>query len=88
MRYMVVESFNAGAVRAVYARLAKKGRMMPDGLTYLDSWISQDLGRCYQLMECDDPALFEPWIAAWSDLASFEIVPVISSAEAAGAASS
>lgn len=83
MRYMVIETFNQGAAPAIYARLADKGRLAPDGLIYLDSWISEDLGRCFQLMECDDPALFDAWIAAWSDLALFEILPVISSREAA-----
>lgn len=83
MRYMVIETFNQGAAPAIYARLADNGRMAPDGLTYLDSWISEDLGRCFQLMECADPALFDAWTAAWSDLAQFEIVPVVSSQEAA-----
>ena len=88
MRYMVIERFNEGAAPQIYARLKEKGRMMPKGLTYVDSWISEDLSRCYQLMECDDPDLFEPWIAAWADLFTYEIVPVISSAKAAEAAGS
>jgi Domain of unknown function (DUF3303) len=84
MRYMVVETYTRGP-EPVYRRAAERGRMLPDGLRYLDSWVVDDeaLDRCFQLMETDDPGLFEPWIAAWSDLASFEIHPVLSSAEAA-----
>jgi Domain of unknown function (DUF3303) len=83
VRYMVIETFTQGA-GPVYARAAERGRMVPPGLEYVDSWVDdRDLGRCFQLMETDDPSLFEPWIAAWSDLADFEVVPVVSSAEAA-----
>lgn len=79
---MVIERFVHGA-RPVYERLAERGRMMPDGLEYVDSWIDERLDRCFQLMETDDPALFEPWIEAWSDLMEFEVVPVVGSSEAA-----
>lgn len=79
---MVIERFVQGA-RPVYERLAERGRMMPDGLEYVDSWIDERLGRCFQLMDADDPALFDPWIEAWSDLMEFEVVPVIGSSEAA-----
>jgi Domain of unknown function (DUF3303) len=82
VRYMVIETFLRGA-EPVYARAAERGRMLPDGLAYVDSWVDAGLDRCFQLMETDDPSLFEPWIAAWSDLADFEVVPVVSSAEAA-----
>jgi len=84
MRYMVVETYTSGP-EPVYRRAAERGRMLPDGLRYVDSWVVDDgaLDRCFQLMETDDPALFEPWIAAWSDLASFEVRPVVGSAEAA-----
>ena len=85
MRYMVVEKFIRGA-RPVYERAAKRGRMLPPGLEYLDSWIDERLDRCFQLMETDDPTLFDDWTAHWSDLAEFEIVPVISSEEAAARA--
>ncbi len=57
--------------------------MLPDGLVYLDSWVDERLHRCFQLMETDDPQLLEDWMARWSDLAEFEVVPVITSAEAA-----
>lgn len=80
---MVIETFLRGA-EPVYARAAERGRMLPEGLLYLDSWVAaRERDRCFQLMETDDPSLFEPWIAAWSDLAEFEVVPVIGSAEAA-----
>jgi len=82
-RYMVVETFKQGP-EPVYERLAERGRMMPDGLVYVDSWIDEDdRSRCFQLMETDDPALFDEWTSNWSDLMEYEIVPVISSAEAA-----
>jgi Domain of unknown function (DUF3303) len=79
---MVIERFVQGA-RPVYERAAEKGRMLPDGLVHLDSWIDESLERCFQLMETDDPALFDQWIANWSDIAEFEVVPVIESATAA-----
>jgi Protein of unknown function (DUF3303) len=80
---MVIETFTQGP-RPVYARAAERGRMLPAGLVFIDSWIDERrLDRCFQLMETDDPGLFDDWIAAWSDLANFEIVPVIGSDEAA-----
>jgi hypothetical protein len=85
VRYMVIENFEKGA-RPVYERAAEKGRMLPPGLTYLDSWIDERLDRCFQLMETDDPRLLDRWTAEWSDLTRFEIVPVISSTEAAARA--
>jgi Protein of unknown function (DUF3303) len=83
VRYMVVETFVSGP-EPVYERFADRGRMMPEGLVYVDSWIDErDRRRCFQLMETDDPALFDEWTSNWSDLMECEIVPVISSAEAA-----
>jgi Protein of unknown function (DUF3303) len=78
---MVIERFVRGAP-PVYERLAERGRMMPQGLEYVDSWIDERLERCFQLMETEDPDLFDAWIDAWSDLMEFEVVPVIASAEA------
>jgi Domain of unknown function (DUF3303) len=78
---MVIETFLRGAA-PVYERAAEKGRMLPPGLVYVDSWIDESLGRCFQLMETDDPSRFGEWIAQWADLASFEIVPVVDSDEA------
>lgn len=84
MRYMVIERFTHGP-GPVYERAAAQGRMLPDGLHFVDSWIVADdhLDRCFQLMDTDDPSLFDTWTSAWADLATFEIVPVITSADAA-----
>ena len=79
---MVVERFRRGAA-PVYERAAECGRLLPAGLTYVDSWVDQRLDRCFQLMETDDPGLFDDWMERWSDLADFEVVPVITSADAA-----
>jgi hypothetical protein len=80
-RYMVIERFTRGAA-PVYERAAERGRLLPDGLVYVDSWIDERLDRCFQLMETDDPRLLHEWTARWSDLVEFEVVPVITSAEA------
>lgn len=79
---MVIERFVHGA-KPVYERAAETGRMLPEGLAYVDSWIDESLERCFQLMETDDPALFDEWIANWNDIGEFEVVPVVDSAEAA-----
>jgi hypothetical protein len=85
MRYMVIERYRSGP-GPVYERAAARGRMLPDGLRYVSSWVAAgDMDRCFQLMEADDPALFDAWTERWDDLVSFEIVPVITSAEAAAA---
>ncbi len=84
MRYMVIERFKNAA--GIYRRLRQRGRMMPDGLTYVDSWISDDLSRCFQLMEARSRDQFDEWIANWSDLMDFEVVPVVSSSEASARA--
>jgi Protein of unknown function (DUF3303) len=81
MLYMVVETFTRGAA-PVYERAAERGRMLPPGVTYVDSWVDERLGRCFQLMEAEDRRGLDEWIARWSDLADFEVVPVIGSAEA------
>jgi len=85
MLYMVIEHFRDGDARPVYRRFAEQGRLAPPGLTYVASWVTADLRRCYQVMECDDPALLEAWMARWRDLVDFEVVPVVTSAEAAAA---
>ena len=83
MLYMVIERFRDGGAAAVFRRFRARGRMLPAGLRYVDSWVAADTGRCFQLMECDDAALFEQWIERWQDLVEFEVVPVVTSAEAA-----
>lgn len=86
MLFMVIERLGGreGAA-AVYRRFRERGRMTPDGLRYVASWVEPDYGRCFQLMECDDPALLDLWAARWRDLVEFEIVPVVTSEEAAAA---
>jgi hypothetical protein len=81
---MVVERYLRGP-EPVYARVEAKGRMLPAGLERVDSWVVDDvpMDRCFQLMEADDPALFDEWFAHWADLVEFEVHPVLSSAEAA-----
>jgi hypothetical protein len=76
MLFMVIEHFRDQDAKAVYRRFREKGRMMPEGLHFVASWVAADLGRCFQVMECDDITLLQRWVAAWSDLAAFEIVPV------------
>ncbi len=83
MLYMVIERFRPGQAPAVYRRAREHGRMMPPGLRYVASWVEADFARCFQVMECDDPELLQVWIRAWEDLVDFEVVPVITSAEAA-----
>ena len=82
MLYMIIETFRQGA-EPVYARYHEKGRLAPEGLTYLDSWVEEGGMRCFQLMRADDRALIEQWTARWDDLVAFEVVPVVPSAEAA-----
>jgi len=73
-RYMVIEHFAPGALSAVYERFQEKGRMLPAGLVYLDSWLEKDGQRCFQLMETNDPSLFDTWVGSWKDLIRFEII--------------
>ena len=81
--YMVVEHFKGGDAVAVYRRFHAHGRLAPEGLSYISSWVDQKLERCYQLMETDDPRLLDVWIARWSDIVDFEVHPVMTSSEAA-----
>jgi len=76
MLFMVIERFRDGNAHAVYDRFREKGRLMPDGLIFVGSWVAADLRRCFQVMECDDITLLQRWAAEWSDLIEFEIVPV------------
>jgi len=81
--YMVVEHFKDGDAVPVYRRFRERGRMLPDGLVYVSSWVDRSFAHCYQLMETDDRALLDQWIASWSDLADFEVHQVLTSIEAA-----
>ncbi len=76
MLFMVIERFRNQDGKAVYRRFRDKGRMTPEGLEFVGSWVSADLDRCFQVMECDDVGLLQSWVAEWSDLVEFEIVPV------------
>lgn len=87
MHYMVVERFLGGKAGPVYRRFADRGRLAPEGLEYVSSWVNLELGVCYQVMACDDPSLLQVWMANWQDLVEFEVVPVVTSAEAASAVS-
>jgi hypothetical protein len=81
--YMVIERFKDGDAAPVYRRFRDNGRLAPEGLAYVSSWVDTNLERCYQLMETDNPLLLDQWIARWSDIVDFEVHPVITSAEAA-----
>lgn len=83
MLYMVIEHFRDGDARPVYARFRERGRLAPEGLTYVNSWVTQDLRRCYQVMDSPSRTLLDQWIAAWTDLVEFEVLEVITSADAA-----
>ena len=83
MLYMVIEHFRKGNAAPVYRRYRELGRQAPDGLTYVASWVTPDLTRCYQVMECEDRTQLDEWISQWADLVQFEVIPVITSDEAA-----
>ena len=74
--YMVLERFLPGCKEEVYERLQRKGRMLPEGLEYVDSWVEEEGDRCFQLMRARSPELFAIWTASWSDLVAFEIVEI------------
>ncbi|HVX38262.1 MAG TPA: DUF3303 family protein [Gemmatimonadaceae bacterium] len=80
---MIVEHYRNADPRPVYARFRARGRMAPAGLTYISSWVTPDGAHCYQVMEGADRALVDEWIANWADIVDFEVIPVITSPEAA-----
>ena len=83
MLFMVIEQFRGGEAAPVYRRLRARGRLAPEGVRYVSSWVTSDLRGCYQGMECDDRQLLEVWMDEWKDLVEFEMLPVITSHEAA-----
>ena len=85
MLYMIIEHFRDGDARPVYRRFRDRGRLAPEGLTYVSSWVDLDYRRCFQVMESPSEELLRQWTANWKDLVAFEIVPVRPSAEAAAA---
>jgi hypothetical protein len=84
MLFMVIETFGHDP-KAVYRRFREKGRQTPDGLEFMESWVTADFARCFQLMRCDDVTLLQRWVAEWCDLGGFEIVPVVAGRETAAA---
>ena len=85
MLFMVIERFRDGRVHDVYRRFRDRGRLAPEGLRYVSSWVDLDFSRCFQVMEADQESLVREWTAHWDDLVDFEVVPVQTSAEAAAA---
>lgn len=88
MLFMVIEHFDQARVKDIYRRFHERGRLMPEGLRYVDSWIQADFARCFQVMECDDVTELQKWVLEWGDLARFEIVPLASSKATAEAVKS
>jgi hypothetical protein len=82
MLFMIVEHFKDGDPVPVYRRFREQGRLMPAGLTYVGSWITEDLTRCYQVMECADRSLLDEWMSHWEDVMRLEVIPVITSPDA------
>ena len=85
MLFMIIERFKPGRAPEVYRRFRDRGRMAPDGLQYVASWVDLDFERCFQVMAADDVSLVRAWMANWNDLVDFEVVPVRTSADAAAA---
>ena len=83
MLYMIIEEFRDGDALPAYRRLRDCGRQVPDGLAYINSWVTSEMKRCYQVMECDDRALLDDWMSRWADVVHFEVIPVITSSQAA-----
>jgi uncharacterized protein DUF3303 len=81
--YLVIEHFRNGDAAPVYRRFREQGRLAPEGLRYISSWVTEQMDRCYQLMETEDRTLLDQWMANWNDLLEFEVHPVISSQEVA-----
>jgi Protein of unknown function (DUF3303) len=80
--YMIIERFKNRDPVPVYRRFRDRGRMAPEGLTYVSSWVTEDLDCCYQVMKCDDRRILEQWMTRWSDVTDFEVIPVVTSAQA------
>ncbi len=81
MQYLVIEHYRDRNPVPVYRRFRERGRLAPEGLHYVGSWVTEDLSRCYQVMESADRRLLDEWMAQWADLVDFEVMPVLSSAE-------
>ena len=80
MLFMIIETFANDDMIPIYRRLESEGRQLPEGLTYVDSWIEANFRRCFQLMETNDPLTLQAWVLSWRGTgARFEIVPVVPS---------
>lgn len=79
---MVIEHFHPGKTKELYRRFEEKGRMLPEGVKYIDSWINEDMTICYQVMESISIEKLQSWISNWNDIVDFKVIPVITSAEA------
>jgi hypothetical protein len=82
MLFMVIEHFKNRDAKAVYRRFRDEGRLMPEGLATVDSWVATDFERCFQIVDCEDPELLQAWARAWEDLIEFEFHPVVPSKDA------
>ena len=85
MLFMIIERFRPGRAPDVYRRFRDRGRMAPDTLRYVASWVDLNFERCFQVVEADDEAPLREWMAHWEDLTDFEVIPVRTSADAAAA---
>jgi hypothetical protein len=85
MQFVIVERFRGGDPVPVYRRFRDHGRLAPEGLRYIASWVSDDLTQCFQVMECEDRQLLDEWIAKWNDIVDFEVIPAVTSEAAAAA---
>lgn len=82
MQYLIIERFHPGKLKEIYQRFDEKGRMLPEGVTYINSWIDEKITTCYQVMESESAEKLQQWTGHWNDLVDFEIIPVISSDQA------
>jgi hypothetical protein len=82
---MIIENFRDQDAKSVYRRFRDSGRLMPNGIAFVCSYVTADLSRCFQVMECDEIALLQQWVAEWSDLVHFEILPVVPGKDTAAA---
>jgi hypothetical protein len=82
MLFVVIERYREGQASQIYDRLRRRGRMLPEGVQYVDSWVDKSFSRCFQVMEAPNQAALDCWIAEWADLVDFECIPVYTGAEA------
>jgi len=85
MQFVIIEKYRNDDPAPVYRRFRDRGRLAPNGLRYVASWVTSDLTRCYQVMECDDRRLLDEWMANWDDIVEFEVISAMTSVEAAAA---